>query len=208
MSYVRARKGGFTMDSSDHAASQDQQFYWNYEEYRRQLYRYALGKMRNKAEAEEITDEAIVRFITSMEKRRWRDEIRNVKAYLIRIASRLCTIRLLRQSVETPLDNDDNDEQSGQTTTVLERKAMQDNEHTSRVENGIYYKELLHSLPKAIFSDLTEYELKLLYMHVVKEMKAEEMAKALGEDTDRIRYQINKLLAKLRYRARKSGGLS
>jgi RNA polymerase sigma factor (sigma-70 family) len=187
------------MKESEHVTKRREDFYLNYEEYRKNLYRYALKMTSNEAQAEEIADGTLVGVLDSMERRAWPEEIRDFNAYLIGSAKFRC-IEWWRRPKEESLEGD---EQSSQTQKALERKAMQDNNPTSRLENDIYYKELFRSVPlKVILSGLSEYEMNLLNMHAVEGLDAEEIAEALGKEPDSVKYQLNKLYAKIRYRAR------
>ena len=174
----------------------------NWRNHNKRLHRYALRKICNETDAEEIADQTLVRFLEYMERREWQEEIRSVKAYLYGIAKNLCAEVMSRRMRETTLDSDDDDEQGEQTRRILEKKAMQDNNPTSRLENDIRLRELLDSLPKALVTKLSAEEKRLLYMHKALDMNAEEISQALCRDVFRVRYELNKLDAKIRYRVR------
>ena len=98
----------------------------------------------------------------------------------------------------------DDDEQTEQVRQALLRDAMQNNNPTSRLERKMYYEELFKALPlQVILGGLSAYELSLLYMDAVDEMSPKEIAQVVNEDADRVRYQVNKIYAKIRYRVRK-----
>jgi RNA polymerase sigma factor (sigma-70 family) len=196
------------MDANNLAVERRRQFELNCAEYRRQVFYFVLSMIRNKTVAEEITQDTILRFLEFMEKRRWEEDVRNVKAYLITIAKMLCYDWWRRPSEEEQMDS--GDEQSEQIRKALERKAMQENDPTARIVNDIYYGELYKSLPKSIWCDLTEEELRLFYLHSIMEMTPKEIAQADSKDADSIQGQLNRLNMKIRYRARewfkKTGG--
>src|SRR5205814_1175241 len=152
---------------------------------------FVLSMIRNKTIAEEITQDTILRFLEFMDKRRWEEDVRNVKAYLITIAKMLCFDWWRRLSEGEQMNS--GDEQSEQIRKALERKAMQENDPTARIVNDIYYEELYKSLPKSIWCDLTEEELRLFYLHSIMEMTPKEIAQADGQDADSIQGQLNRL---------------
>jgi RNA polymerase sigma factor (sigma-70 family) len=187
------------MDESEHAAKRREQFESNCERYRKELYYFTLSKVRNKADAEDISNETILCFFKSMESRGW-PEIGNVMAYLIESAKNLC-IKRARRPPEDSLD-DLGDEEGEQIRNRLDKKAMQDNDPTSGYEHAIRSKKLLQRLHETILSDLTEEEWSLLYMRDVEGMKAKEIAEELGMHVDSVRYKLNMLGARIRYRLR------
>jgi RNA polymerase sigma factor (sigma-70 family) len=74
----------------------------------------------------------------------------------------------------------------------------------SMIEESIYFEELYNALPlKLILSGLSTEENKLLMLHYVEDMTIKEIAVALHEETPKIKYDLNRLRAKLRYRVRK-----
>lgn len=188
-------------EDADHLAHERrEQFTLKYPEYRQHVFRYTLSLTRNETEAEEIADEVIFRFYKSMDGRRWQFDVQNVKAYLLTIARKVC-VEWWRRPKGESLAHDD-DEQSEQLRGPLERLAMSENDHTRRLESEIYYKELLRRLPKNLLAKLSEYELQLLRMHAVWDYSTAEIADELGKTEERVRYDVTKLMGKLRYRGR------
>ena len=53
-----------------------------------------------------------------------------------------------------------------------------------------------------ILKDLTEEERELIQLHVIEERSTKEIAKLLDKDVKKVRWEWNKLSAKLRTRAR------
>ncbi len=169
--------------------------------YLNQVFRYILKMTRNETEAEEITQTAILAFLELMDKTCWEHEVRNVRAYLRRIA-RNVYVDSWKIPREEGLVADD--EQSEQVRQALLRQAMQNNNPTARLESKMYYEELFKALPlQIILGGLSEYELKLLYMDAVEEMSPKEIAQEVDGDVDRVRYQLNRIYAKIRWRVRR-----
>jgi RNA polymerase sigma factor (sigma-70 family) len=187
------------MEESDHAAERREQFISNCGRYRKELCYYGLSKVRNKADAEEIAHEIITLYFATMEKRGW-PEIENPMAYMITSAKRLI-IKLARRQKEVPLD-DDGDEQGKQVRKHLDEKAMHENDPTADYEKAIFFEKLFEHLCETILSDLSDEEWSLLYMHHVEQMKAKEIAAELGMDAEKVSCKINKIMARLRHRAR------
>jgi RNA polymerase sigma factor (sigma-70 family) len=192
------------MEGSHH--ERRQQFEKNFDKHNSQLKRYILRNVHNEADAEELAAQTLFRFFEFMEGRQWEEEIGSVTAYLYGIAKHDCARFMSRRHKETTLDSDD-EEEGAQTRRIMEKKAMQENNPTSRIEKEIYYEELYHRLPAIIFHDVTEDEFKLFCMHHVEQMNAAEIAAELGKDPELIGYKLNKLSAKIRYRARQSGAV-
>jgi RNA polymerase sigma-70 factor (ECF subfamily) len=160
--------------------------------YYHKLMQYAYRLTGDMAEAEDIVQEATYRVlrteITPI-------ELQSAYAYLHRSVKNAFVDKLKKERVGEHLSLD---EQKG----LLDELVVVSPSDT--IENDIYYKELLASLPKSIlFGGLSEYEIKLLFMDAVEEMNPNEIAAALGEDADRIRYHLNRLYARIRYRVRK-----
>ena len=74
----------------------------------------------------------------------------------------------------------------------------------NRLEDGIYYEELLKLLPmKVILNNLSDYEKNLLRLIVLAELSIAEAAQALGREPEKVAQDWNRLRAKVRGRARK-----
>lgn len=187
-------------EEGDHAAERCEHFEANYGRYRRELSYLILSNVRNKADAEEICDEAILNFVKTMKKQGW-PKIDNVMGYLIRSAQRIGIRRARRSSKEQSL-TDYGDEQSRRIRKSVDDISARENDPTTRYESILRSESVLERMRETILSDLSDEEWDLLYRHNVEQMNAEEIAKALGTDVYRVRYQINKLSAKIRYRAR------
>jgi RNA polymerase sigma factor (sigma-70 family) len=187
-------------EESDHVTKQREDFDANYTRYRKELGYIVLRNVRNKADAEEICDETIVNFLKSMERRGW-PKIENILGYLVRSAKRTAMKRARRHSKEVSI-TDHGDEQSKGVGKSLDEKAVRENDPTNRYQDALRSGEVLQHMRETILSDLSDEEWDLLNLHHVEQMKAIEIAESLNMDVYRVRYQINKLSAKIRYRAR------
>lgn len=86
---------------------------------------------------------------------------------------------------------------------ALERNVIHVEDSIARIDNEIYHKELLRALPlKSLFERLSENEKKLARLIYVDRMSPREIAETLGEDVSETRWELNKLRAKIRARAR------
>lgn len=191
----------------EHAIERRRQSESDCEKHRTQVYRLILGKIRNATYAEDLTQQVMLLFLRIMDKSGWEKEIDDVGAYLCRIAINLSNKWFEKHWREVPLEADDDDDE--QTLEAPEGKAVREksvreNDPTSRLEDDIHNWERLRSLPlKIILGRLTEYERQLLWMLFVEDLDAEEIAKKLGADVERVRYHINRLMAKIRARGRR-----
>ena len=87
---------------------------------------------------------------------------------------------------------------------ALERETIEVHDSVARIDNEIYHKELYRALPlRVILEGLSQYERRLLQLSMVDERSAKEVAQVLGTDISRIRYDLNRLRAKIKARAKK-----
>lgn len=190
------------MNDKSEIADYRREFEQKYLEHYNSLFAYLLRKLGNRADAEDITHTTFQRFLAHMEKVQWRTEVKNVNNYLRKAALNLCVDLWKRKIDETQVSYDD--EEDEKTQHDLQEQAVQRDDPYTSIENRIFYKEVYKSLPlNAILGRLSKYELDLLYLHVVDEGTAEEIAKIVDKDVHQVRYDLNKLLAKIRYRVNK-----
>lgn len=189
------------MDGSGHAVALRLEFESHWGEYEEKLRRYALRILGNEDDAEEVARQAMTDHLESMERRLWNVELVSTEAYLKVIARNLCYALWSRRSRETPLYS--SGEEGEKTLKALEEKAMRENDPTSRLNDKIAKGELLNAIPKVVSSKLSDEEKEILYLHFTQQLGAKEIAAVLGKDVDYIRYQLNKLKAKIRYRVKK-----
>ena len=191
------------MSESDHDGNQkrrefDEKWHIHY----KNLYPYVLNLTRNKADAEDITQETLMRYRQHMEKKQWETKIEDADAYRRGIAYNLYMDLCKRRKREGQVSTDNEDDE--RTSKEAERKSGACDSTIAKIEADMHYKKLFRTLPlKVILSGLSEYELKLLRLKKVEGKSNEEVAETLNEDVFRVRYDSNKLDAKLRYRVKK-----
>lgn len=189
-------------EASAKALDQRRQFEQIYDKYYGELNRYVLSLLRNKDDAEEITQKVFLRFFARMGKGQWETEVKNVKAYLIEIANNACKDLWKDRREEGQVSYDD--EKDEQIQKELQRKAMQLDDSTASIQNRILYGELYRDLPlNVILSGFSDYEIELIQLRKVDELSPKEIASTLDKDVYQVRYDLNKLDAKIRYRVRR-----
>lgn len=168
------------------------------DEYYDYLFRSVLRLTHDRSDAEEITQQAFVRFLTHMEKDGSKENVKDVHKYLMTIANNLYKDLWRRRKQAKPLSYDDD-----QIREALKREIIQVEDSVARIEDEIYHKELLKALPiKIIFRGLTEHERDLLYLRLVAGMSAKEVAENLGTDLSKTQHDLHKLIAKIRARVK------
>ena len=186
-------------EAGANALDQHEQFEDGCTEYYNQLFRHALRLTRNQTEAEEITQNAFLRFLRLMKRKQWKMEVKYVQAYLGKIVNNLWIDMLNRRRKEMAVSYDDD-----KIRETLEQEAAQSDDSVASIENRIYFKELYRALPlNVILGGLSEYEKQLLLLKKVDERSIKEIAAIVGKEVCQVRYDLQKLEAKLRYRVRK-----
>jgi|GEM_PF-2814372 len=85
-----------------------------------------------------------------------------------------------------------------------ERDAIARDTTAEEAENRIDARELAQTLPfRLLMGHLSERERLLACLHYVGDLSVAQIAEQLGEDTPAVRYDLNKLKIKIRYRARR-----
>lgn len=162
------------------------------------LFHFALRLTRNQTEAEEITQTAFLRFLRLM-KRKKKPEIQSQQAYLSTTIHNLWIDLLKNRRKEMAVSLDDD-----KVREKLEREAAESDDSATSLENRIYYKELHRTLPlKVILGGLSDYDKQLLILRRVEERSVKEIAELLDREVCQVRYDLQKLEAKIRYRVRK-----
>lgn len=194
--------------TSEGPADPRQLFEQNCAEYHRFLLHFLLRLLGNETEAEELTQEAFLHMQAFMERHQWKREVKSFRAYLVTTAIHIRKDawrgKDLWKGWREEGSVDYNDEQAEHVRKVLDREAMQSNNPTSDIENGIFFKELYDELPlKTILRDLEPYQLEILKLEAVDEMSPDEIALVVGRETAQVRYDLQKIHALLRYRVQK-----
>jgi RNA polymerase sigma factor (sigma-70 family) len=163
------------------------------ERHYQKLIHYAYRLTGNSVEAEDIVHEAVCRVlkmdVTSI-------KVKSTYSYLRKVAKNVFVDKLYKEKVEQHVSLDDR-----QHKDIHDQ--LFDGTASQVLEDSIHYRELMSSLPvRILLAGLSEREVKLLSMNAVEEMRAEEIADVLNEDVYKVRYELNRLYARIRYRAR------
>lgn len=168
--------------------------YWD------KLVAIVFNKTRDRELSNEIAQQAIVKYLSVMEKEHWQLEIENEEAYLVRIAQNLLKDkwRADGQAEWMSLDQQLDDglmRELSKTTSGID------------VENKIYWQKLAQILPwKTIFIGLDEREKRVFLLHAVECLSNEDIALELNDNVVFIRYELTKIKAKIRARVKKICG--
>ena len=186
--------------SEANAEEQRQQFELRWLEYYNFVFGFVFRLLRNRDDAEEVTQTTFLRFLAAMERRDWK--VKHIKAYLRTTAKHLCYELWEHRREEGPTVST-NDEHDEKTQRDLERRAVESDNSMRELEDRIDYQKLFESLPHTIFDGLSEYDLELLTLDIIEELPNKEIAEIVGKDVASVRYHLQKLRARLRYRGRK-----
>lgn len=160
------------------------------------LFRQVVKLTRNKRDAEDITQTAFLKVLEQMQRPNWKLESKSIRAYLSQTARNLYR-DMWRAKMKTVCYDDDAVRQT------LEQEAMQTDNSVNRIENRIYYKQLFKALPNVILQGSTEYERQLLQLRRVDQHSWTEIAEIVGRNVNQVRYDFQKLEARIRYRVAK-----
>ena len=168
----------------------------NLSNYYERLFRGVSRLTHDKLEAEGITQATLLKFLRIMTQKDWTADIKDINTYLMTIAKNLWNTRK-RKNAQSPVSYDE-----VETVEMLDRSAVRD--ETTDLEKRIYLEELVKTLPwEFMFSGLTNYERQLFSLRKIEENSIEEIATIVGKDPSRVRYDLQKISARIRYRARK-----
>jgi RNA polymerase sigma factor (sigma-70 family) len=157
------------------------------------LFRQVIKLTRNRRDAEDITQSALMKVLEQMQRPNWKIDTKSIRAYLGQTARNLHRDRW--RSKSKTISYDDND-----VRETIEQQAAVNDDSVARMDNRIYYKELFEALPNVILKDSTDYERRLLQLRKVDQLPWEEIAEIVGRSVNQVRYDLHKLEARLRYR--------
>jgi RNA polymerase sigma factor (sigma-70 family) len=169
-----------------------------YGEYHDVLIRLVMRLTSDREEADDIAQTAFLRFIRLMKRKQWKIEIKDVQAYLARIAINLCNDRWKAKGKENAVSYDDN-----KTREAVDRETAQTDDSVATMENRICAKELYRALPKVIMAGLNDYEEQIFLLRRVDGLSIKEVADTVGRSICQVRYDLQKVEARIRYRVRK-----
>lgn len=201
-------------ESSAEAMDPRQLFEQNCSEYRNYLLNFLCRVIGDRAEAEELTQDSFLHLLAFMERKQWQAVIRSPKAYLIATAIHVRRDKKRGKDLwkgrreEGSVDYDD--EQAEHIRKVLDREAVKHNDPTDEIEDGIFFKELYKELPvNTLLSGLSRYEAEIFRLKA-DGFSTKEIGQVVQKPEAQVRYDLQKLNAKFRYRVRKvlgdSGG--
>lgn len=149
---------------------------------------------------EEIVSKAEDRVREKMRSTNWTVEITNVLAYEKKIAKRII-IDTWRRYGDYRWNSFDDDLRP-QAQERLVNHASQRSDLGLNVETKIYLQELAKSIPwETLLKGVTGYEKGLIEMHYVDGMKFRDIGDAIGKEAPVVKYDLERAIAKIRYRA-------
>lgn len=158
----------------------------------------ANGIVRNPSQAEDVVQDTHVSFI----KREGTDEKEDMKNYL-RKSTKNRALSALRKRARSMLDNavqiDGPLTEAGEVSSVpVPAPGLNPEMDTERCETNVRYLRIVRSCSR----NLTIREKALFYSHL-RGYTNEEIAEAWGEAVKKIRKDMNKIVAKMRYRCQR-----
>ena len=162
------------------------------------LFREVLKLTRNKRDAEDITQTAFMNFLQRMQRTDWKLESKSIRSYLSKAAKNLCRDMWRKGSKITTFSYDDD-----VVRETLEQQAVQTDDSVAQIENRIYFKELFQALPNVILQGITDYERRLFQLRKVEQLSLQEIAEIMERDVNQVRYDLQKIEARIRYRVAK-----
>jgi RNA polymerase sigma factor (sigma-70 family) len=179
------------------SASQEQDWESDVEKHYQSLLRYSLILTHNRSDAEEIVQEVFTRLLyRSRRASPVRRQISDYPSYLRTMAKHVFwDSRQRERHRHVSLDQKENKAIHNQLVDVSTSEAIQ---------SQLYHEELMDSLPlRVVLKGLSNEDLKMLRMAAIDEMSCKEIAEELRQDVDSVRYKLQCIYSKVRYRARK-----
>jgi len=182
------------------AVERRKQFDDNAQAYRDKVFGVIFNKTHDPELSNEISQEAIAKYLTAREKEHWQSEIENEEAYIVQIALNLLNDKW-RADGKVELMSLDQQLDDRLLSALSKTTSGVD------VENKIYWQKLAQVLPwKTIFIGFNETETRVFLLHAVECLSNEEIAVELNENVAFIRYELTKVKAKIRARVKKICG--
>lgn len=165
-----------------------------FEEHHHKLFKYARKLTRDTEEAEDLVHDVFCRILDNRSGRSGVDYKLNYLYVTIK-NDFLDRLRSGSRSPHVVLSD---------KQTVESEAAFVDQRSSADIENRLYHKELMGAIPwQMVLKGLTDFETKVLFMYCVDEMNYRQIAKETAQDPTKVRYDIQRMMAKLRYRAQK-----
>jgi RNA polymerase sigma factor (sigma-70 family) len=176
------------------------QFEQKCSEYRSSLERYLLSLTHNKEQAEEITQETLLRYWKNREAHKWEGEVMEI-AYMKTTAKHLLYELWDARRIENAASADN--EQDERLRKDLASKANQINNPVARIEDSLDAKKIFKGLPwKAILRGVSKEDWELFRLNVIDGLLPKEIAREQGKDAYQVSWRINKVKAIIRYRVK------
>lgn len=188
------------MKESEHIKRKQIQFEEELRHARSAVQAVVVSRTPDDWDREEIVSKAEDRFRDKMRSTNWALKIRNVLAYEIKIADRIIidTWRRYRDYHWESFDDD----RRPQAQERLVNEASKRCDVGLNIQTRIYVQELCRKIPwETLFRGVTEYERGLIWMHYVDEMKFHDIGNAVGKPGPVVKYEVERAMAKIRYRA-------
>lgn len=180
-------------DDSDVAVQRRERFQKYAPKYLNILLALVLRWTHDRELSREIAQQTMFKYFSRMEEENWQKDIKNEKAYLARMARNLVNDGW-RAYGKAGLSLE---ELEDRLTVPDQLKCIID------LEKPIYLEELRQTIPlKTILGGLSEYQLRLLQLHEVEGLSHKEIAQEENKDTAIVRYELQKIKAKIRARAK------
>ena len=165
------------------------------ERYQARVFSLALRMVRQREDAEDLTQETFVRMFRAAERY---DPTRPFAAWLFTIASRLCIDHIRRRRLST-VSLSQTEPGTGEERTIdVEDPGLRPDEATSRIEEERRTRELIDSLPP-------HYRIVVMLRHQ-EDLSYEEIAEALDMPLGTVKARIHRARGLLRGRI--EGGAS
>lgn len=152
-----------------------------FDEYFPRVYRFALGRVRDTHDAEDVAAETFAKALRHLDRFRWRGS--GFEAWLFRIAANVVVDRYREGAREQPVEHvDDNPPSDDATPEDL----------VLRSESAIEVNDMVHELP--------DDQRDVLLLRFAGGLSAEEAGEVLGRNANAVRQLQFRALAQLRKR--------
>jgi RNA polymerase sigma factor (sigma-70 family) len=187
-----SREGG-----SDVAVDRRKQFEQRAPAYLNMLFAIVFSITHDRELSTEITQQALVNYLSRREAENWQQDIKNEGAYLVQIARHLLTDGWRSQGKAELVSLDQQ----------LDDRLLSQLAETFDIEKQMYFEELLRTLPwKILLGKFSEYQNHLLQLHVVEEMSYEEIAEEVNENVIVVKYKLDAIYSTIRARIKRICG--
>ncbi len=157
------------------------------EVFRSKLFRYSFLVCGHREDAEEVTQEALLKVFQSFDQLR---EPERVRAWVFRIAKNACFMKR-RKSVFAPTQELSLDEFMPAVTTGGEERRIEIADWSALPDNQVLRAELKHTLDEAI-AGLPDIYKTVLLLRDVEELSTEDTAQVLDTTPETVRTRLHR----------------